>query len=316
MAQRFCSAFRAIKRGVWAIGIAGLLILAPAQRGHAFLELLICEMDPLHDYCLARTLLELADTLPDGLTRDIAVVYAFAGWSLSTRAQTERDFRHPRASAFTDRIDNGQADRIVQSVNRIIHSDDTTQGLDLFEGVTHPVPRMIGYPLILEALRQADATAAATDIFDTYGGEIDALRAPPARIKSYGDAAWAAAASGQPDLAQSFVDQAFAVAADHPSEGFRRILTIDIAAVEYLITDGQAGLDRLQEAQAALDSEDALPLALRLDAMARIARVYGRIGMEADGRAMAQTVMAQVDDLEADDQVRVYAVLVFAQFRF
>ncbi len=292
------------------------LSIAPAPKAHAFLELLICEMDGLNDYCLARTLLEQSDEMEDGLPRDIAVVYAYGAWTLSTHIQAERDLRHPRPSYFADRIDNRQAEMIIWTLDQILRVEDTDEAIEIFARVEHPIPRMIAFPMIIEALDQMGQDDLARSFLDDYATEIEALRRPPARQRSYSDLAWIAARIGAIDVAQMAVDRALEITRGHPSEDFQTVLAVDIAAAEYLLTDGAEGLDRLPPAQTILEEDTDMPDAPRLEALARIARVYGRLGMEEPGRALAQSILYEAASLPDEDRVKIYAILVFAMFQF
>ncbi|MGD1886966.1 MAG: hypothetical protein ACFB01_07575 [Cohaesibacteraceae bacterium] len=300
-------------RGGVVVLVAALLVMAPAHRASGFLlDILICEMDRLTEYCLAKELLEHADAMEAGIQHDLAVVYSFAAWNFSAQGQEERDFRAPSPSAFADRMDDRQASRVIWAINRILHQDDTERGLEHLGNIRHHVPRMIAYPMVLEAMRQAGVTDEAETLFASFETEIAELPSEPARIFGYGELAWSAARAGYNEIAERAIEEAMAVISRHPSEDFQLAMAADLVATEHHVRGEADGAARLDEALAALERQTRIPDTIRAETLARIARAYGRMDMQEQARSLAQQALTLMATLPADRQVRVYAVLVFS----
>ncbi|NOX73397.1 MAG: hypothetical protein GXP03_07175 [Alphaproteobacteria bacterium] len=295
--------------------LAALMVSIPTKRADAQLEALICGMDPLSDDCIARELLSMADAMPEGRDRDIAVVYSYSGWLLSTRSQSE-GFRYPRASAFRGRVKSKQLGWIITALDWIVFREDAERGIKAYTGVKHPIPRMIGYPLYIEALVVSGETEKARAILLEFSTEIADLKSPPTRIASYGELAWLAAKLGETELAQSSIDALMNIAMQHPSKPFQTVIAVDIAAAEFQMSEGEKGVERIAAGYEALQGIEKLPTRIRAVSLARIARAYGRVGLEQTGRPIAQEAINLFDELEPKYRARVMSILVFSRFAF
>lgn len=301
---------------VFVVLFAILSLIIPARPAHAFLEGLQCEMDPLYDMCIGIEIERTADPMERGAIRDTAFLAAYTAWYFSHRSDAEKKARPPKPSHYRAEIKSRSIDQTVTAIHRILYEKDTAAGLAEFDQTEGKIQRLVSYPYIIIALLQRDESDAVDKSFEDYATLIGTIRSPGRRLAAFAEMAYLASGADRPMQAQKAIASFRATVAKHPSAEFRTLALVDIAPSEFLVSGGNDGTQDLVAAARLLTSMTGLPVKIRANALARIARANGRIGDTVKARAFGRKAYNLLSELAAKDKLAVLEILFQAGIAF
>ena len=302
-----------------ALGLAVLLLglaTPPRSAAQGFLDQLICEMDPLYDYCLGKRMVREAAEMKPGPERDLAYVSAFAAFHFAQRSEEEKRLRPPRRSFFQKQIERESADLIVAAIDSILRAGEIEAGLQRFARITAEVPRARGYPLLIRALWEAGARDRAKAALADFAALATGIDGPGRRISALTDLADAAIRLGDRALVEQARAGFLETLKGHPNPAFRKAMGVDIAPAAAFLSDREGAERLIAEAESLLEADARMPPRIRADLLARITRARGRMGAAAAGEAAGMQALALLEELPPRDRVRVLLLLFQAGFDY
>lgn len=303
------------------IAIASAVVTAGASEAPAQLlnlDELYCELDPALDYCIARQLGALAESLDPSAERDKAALFAFVGKYLTHRTDDDIRLFPPEPGYYAQFTSSNQIDYVIYILDLTLNpyreatllgtpnaelSAERIAEADLRLGEMEPgLPRLLAYRYMAEAHLRFGDPAAATTYVATLADEIAAIESRSARIPYLSDLGWLQARAGMADEALATAAEIVAIADTHPIAQLRPVFALEAAAAEGLAGGTELGVARLAAAQEAMDALAGAPPGFVALTTAMLAKNYGRLGLLADARPLVERATGLIDDVEPDQR--------------
>ena len=301
-----------------AIAAAFLLVSVPPATPLAFDEV-FCGIDPLYDNCLVTRLKDFVltgDGMSPGITRDRSLVTVFAGYHFDHRSDGEKLLSLPRPSFYVPLILSDPLEQVIRVIHYALFNDDFAGAEDVLRNIEDDNARRLATRYLAEAHVRYGNPTDALPLLDLLRSEIDGIDPPPAQIEPLGTLAWLYVLAGNIDAAQIAVDAVIAIGSSHPINQLRPIFSQEAAAAEGLIDGTDAGRARIEAALTELRAMSNLPPGFFPETLAVSAKNFGRLGLHAEGRAIAAEALALSHQVDPERRGNFYRDLIEAGFVF
>ena len=296
---------------------AALVLGSTPPATSLFLDAVFCEIDPLYDNCLVTRLKDYVlsgDGATPGITRDRSLVTVFVGYHLDHRTDGEKLLSLPDPDFYIPLILSDSLEQVIRVVHYALFRDDFTGAEDVALAIDDDGARRLALRYLAEAHLRYGDPAAAGPLLDLLQAEINGIQPPPARIESLGALAWLYALADNIDGARAAVDEIIGIGSSHPLSQLRPIFSQEAAAAEGLIDGIEAGRTRVEAALTELRAMSNLPPGFLPETLAVSAKNFGRLGLYAEGRAIAAEALAMSHDVDPDRRGEFFRNLIEAGF--
>lgn len=301
---------------VFGSGLAVAAFFVATAPAGAFLEGLICGMDPLYDLCVSIEIENQGSDLRPGFQRDRAFLDGYAGWHFAHRNEADRDFQIPDPVHYRGVIASGEMDQIVTALHNILVENDPAGAEANIASIERASIQRLAYSTVARAYLFTGDNERAVVHLNLFKAAIEGIEKPPSRLQPLADLAWYFAQAGDTEGANENLQAMLAIAQSHPISQLRPIFAVESAPAVFLLEGEDAALARIAAARDELDAMSNLPPGFEAQARSNIAKAYGRIGHKQEGRVSAQRVLALIDDLETGQRVAILRNLFEAGFEF